>query len=146
VEVQAHFDGIELTAHKGVKVISITDVIEMAGKREVLLTSGGAYIRIKDGDIEIHAPGTIDVKGAQRAFGGPTSLYERYKLEGKKGNLRIRYVDADGNVPEGEPIKLVSEDGATHHVALDGKGIGELKGIDFGRFVASQVKRIGEQS
>jgi type VI secretion system secreted protein VgrG len=74
VEVQAHFDGIELTAHKGVKVISITDVIEMAGKREVLLTSGGAYIRIKDGNIEMHAPGKIDVKGAKRVFDGPTEM------------------------------------------------------------------------
>jgi len=145
VEVQAHSDGIELTAHKGVRVISITEAVEMAGKKEILLTSGGAYIRIKDGNIEMHAPGTIDVKGAKRVFDGPTSLYERYKSEGKKANLRVRYVDADGNVPEGEPIKLVSEDGATHHVTLDDKGIGELKNVDFGRFVAHQVKRIGEQ-
>jgi type VI secretion system secreted protein VgrG len=74
VEVQAHTDGIELTANKGVKAISITDVIEMAGKREVLLTSGGAYIRIKDGNIEMHAPGKIDVKGAKRVFDGPTHI------------------------------------------------------------------------
>ncbi|QLD47859.1 DUF2345 domain-containing protein, partial [Paraburkholderia fungorum] len=33
---------------------------------------GGAYIRIKDGNIEIHAPGKIDIKGAQHAFSGPT--------------------------------------------------------------------------
>jgi type VI secretion system secreted protein VgrG len=74
VEVQAHSDGIELQAHKGVKVISITEAIEMAGKREILLTSGGAYIRIKGGNIEIHAPGKIDVKGAKRVFGGPTHI------------------------------------------------------------------------
>ena len=73
VEVQAHSDGIELTAHKGVKVISITEAVEMAAKKEILLTSGGAYVRIKDGNIEIHAPGTIDVKGAKRMFAGPTS-------------------------------------------------------------------------
>jgi type VI secretion system secreted protein VgrG len=74
VELQAHSDGIELTAHKGVKVISITEAIEVAGKREILLTSGGAYIRIKDGNIEVHAPGTIDVKGAKRVFAGPTEM------------------------------------------------------------------------
>ncbi|MBU6490319.1 MAG: DUF2345 domain-containing protein, partial [Burkholderiales bacterium] len=73
IEVQAHSDGIDLTAHKGVKVISITEAVEMAGKKEILLTSGGAYIRIKDGNIEIHAPGTIDVKGAKRVFAGPVS-------------------------------------------------------------------------
>ena len=74
VEVQAHSEGIELMAHKGMKVISTTEAVEMAGKREILLTSGGAYIRIKDGNIEIHAPGSVDVKGARRVFDGPTHL------------------------------------------------------------------------
>jgi type VI secretion system secreted protein VgrG len=53
-------------------------------------------------------------------------------------------MDAEGKVPEGEPIKLASEDGALHNVVLDGEGKGELKGIDFGKFVADQVKRSGE--
>ncbi|MBU6489183.1 MAG: DUF2345 domain-containing protein, partial [Burkholderiales bacterium] len=74
IEVQAHSDGIDLTAHKGVKVISITEAVEMAGKKEILLTSGGAYIRIKDGNIEIHAPGSVDVKGSRRVFDGPTHI------------------------------------------------------------------------
>ncbi|TAM53423.1 MAG: type VI secretion system tip protein VgrG [Paraburkholderia sp.] len=74
VEVQAHSDGIQLTAHKDVKVISITEAVEMAGKKEILLTSGGAYIRIKDGNIQIHAPGSVDVKGAKRLFDGPTHI------------------------------------------------------------------------
>ena len=74
VEVQAHSDGIELTAHKGVRVISITEAVEMAGKKEILLTSGGAYIRIKDGNIEVHAPGKVDVKGSRRVFDGPTHI------------------------------------------------------------------------
>jgi len=74
IEVQAHSDDIELTAQKGLKVVSSTQMVEVAGKREVLLTSGGAYIRIKDGNIEIHAPGEVDVKGAKRVFAGPTEM------------------------------------------------------------------------
>ncbi|PMS18379.1 type VI secretion system tip protein VgrG [Trinickia dabaoshanensis] len=74
IEVQAHSDAIELTAQKAVKVVSATQTVEVAGKQEILLTSGGAYIRIKDGNIEIHAPGTVDVKGAQRSFSGPASM------------------------------------------------------------------------
>ena len=97
VEVQAHSDGIELSAHKGVKVISITEAIEMAGKREVLLTSGGAYIRIKDGNIEIHAPGTIDVKGANRVFAGPVSgNYQMHGVEGQGGMKPGRSIDFSG--------------------------------------------------
>lgn len=75
VEIQAHSDNIELIAHKTVKVLSATEKIEVAAQQEILLTSGGAYIRIKDGNIEIHAPGRVDVKGASHAFTGPTQLH-----------------------------------------------------------------------
>ncbi|MBU9421037.1 type VI secretion system Vgr family protein [Burkholderia gladioli] len=75
VEIQAHSDDIELIAQKTVKVLSATEKIEVAAQQEILLTSGGAYIRIKDGNIEIHAPGKIDVKGASHAFTGPTQLH-----------------------------------------------------------------------
>jgi type VI secretion system secreted protein VgrG len=74
VEIRAHSDNIEMTAQKSLKVLSATESIEVAAKQEVLLTSGGAYIRIKDGGIEIHAPGKIDIKGAQHSFAGPASL------------------------------------------------------------------------
>ncbi len=97
VDVQAHADGIELQAQKSVKLISIADVIEMAGKREVLLTSGGAYIRIKDGNIEMHAPGTIDMKGAKRVFAGPVSgNYQMHGVEGQGGMKTGRATDFSG--------------------------------------------------
>ncbi|MFM0649878.1 DUF2345 domain-containing protein, partial [Paraburkholderia bryophila] len=72
VEIQAHSDNIELTAQKTLKLLSATEKIEAAAKQEILLTSGGAYIRVKDGNIEIHAPGKIDIKGSQHSFNGPT--------------------------------------------------------------------------
>lgn len=63
VEIQAHSDNIELTAQKTIKVVSVAETIEIEAKQEILLTSGGAYIRIKDGNIEISAPGKVDIKG-----------------------------------------------------------------------------------
>ncbi|MDR6482893.1 type VI secretion system Vgr family protein [Paraburkholderia terricola] len=144
VEIQAQGDNLEITAQKTLKLLSATEKIDAAAKQEILLTSGGAYVRISGGNIEIHAPGKIDIKGSQHSFAGPTSLDRTYNTEGKKADMRIRYMDAEGNVPEGEPIKLASEDGALHNVVLDGEGKGELTGIDFGKFVADQVKRSGE--
>ncbi|PRY06121.1 type VI secretion system Vgr family protein [Paraburkholderia sp. BL25I1N1] len=78
VEIQAHNDNIELTAQKSVKLVSATEQIQAIAKGEILLISGGAYIRIKDGNIEIHAPGKIDVKGAQHSFNGPTRIDEKF--------------------------------------------------------------------
>ena len=78
VEIQAHDDNIELTAQKTLKLLSATQAIEGVAKQEILLTSGGAYIRLKDGNIEIHAPGAIDVKGLQHSFNGPVRLDEKF--------------------------------------------------------------------
>ncbi|MGY6156933.1 type VI secretion system Vgr family protein [Paraburkholderia graminis] len=144
VEIQAQGDNLEITAQKTLKLLSATERIDAAAKQEILLTAGGAYVRISGGNIEIHAPGKIDIKGSQHSFAGPTSLDRTYNTEGKKADMRIRYMDAEGNVPEGEPINLASEDGVVHNLVLDGEGKGELNGIDFGRFVADQVKRSGE--
>jgi type VI secretion system secreted protein VgrG len=74
VEVQAHADNVELTAQKSLLLASVTEKIQAAAQQEILLTSGGAYIRIKDGNIEIHAPGKLDFKGADHAFSGPTRM------------------------------------------------------------------------
>ena len=88
IEIQAHSDTIELTAQKTVKVLSMTDNIEVASAKEILLTAGGAYIRIKNGNIEIHAPGKIDIKGAQHGFNGPAA--QGYVLPGLPSSTRRR--------------------------------------------------------
>ncbi|WP_175873786.1 type VI secretion system Vgr family protein [Burkholderia sp. BCC0397] len=75
IEIQAHMDDIELTAQKTVKVLSATESVEIAAKQEILLTSGGAYIRMGNGNIEIHAPGKIDFKGGAHNFSGPTQAH-----------------------------------------------------------------------
>jgi type VI secretion system secreted protein VgrG len=90
VEVQAHSDNIELTAQKTMKLLSTTEKIEVAAQQEVLLSSGGAYIRIKDGNIEIHAPGKVDLKGSQHSFAGPVN--QPYPLPQFKPSYQAQYV------------------------------------------------------
>ncbi|MFA1668929.1 DUF2345 domain-containing protein, partial [Chromobacterium piscinae] len=74
VQVQAQSDAMELTADKDVAITSVKQKIHLNGKQEILLTSGGAYVRIKDGKIELHAPGTISIKGASHNFSGPDQM------------------------------------------------------------------------
>ncbi|WP_434656333.1 type VI secretion system Vgr family protein [Chromobacterium violaceum] len=73
VQVQAQSDAMELTADKDVTITSVKQKIHLNGKQEILLTSGGAYVRIKDGKIELHAPGTVSFKGASHDWSGPAS-------------------------------------------------------------------------
>lgn len=74
VEIQTHSDNIEVTAQKTVKILSATERIEIASATGILLTSSGGYIRIKDGNIEIHTPNMVDIKGATHTFAGPAQM------------------------------------------------------------------------
>ena len=74
VEIQAHDNNIEIIADKTLKVISANDRIEIAADKEILLTSGGAYIRIGNGNINIHAPGVVEHKAAAHPFMGPIKI------------------------------------------------------------------------
>jgi type VI secretion system secreted protein VgrG len=73
VELQAQSDNIEITADKTVKVISTADCVNVLAQKEVTLSAGGATIRLANGNIYVHAPGTVEVKGAQFVVDGPAS-------------------------------------------------------------------------
>lgn len=135
VEIQAHSDNVEVTAQKTVKVLSATEKVEVAASQGVLLTSGGAYIRIQGGNIEIHAPGKIDIKGAQHAFAGPASMpYDLPALP--KGDLhnKLELNLTDGNLKPvpGAPYKVVFDNGTTLTGKLDANGHALLRDVPDG--------------
>lgn len=101
----------------------------------VLLTSGGAYIRIQGGNIEIHAPGKIDIKGAQHAFAGPTSApYDLPALP--KGDLHnkleLNLTDDNLKPLPGAPYKVVFDNGTTLTGKLDANGHALLRDVPDG--------------
>ncbi|MEN9660048.1 MAG: hypothetical protein RL571_3513 [Pseudomonadota bacterium] len=78
IQLQAQSDDIEITADKNVKITACKEKAEIAAGNELLFTSGGGYIRIKDGNIEIHCPGEISIKGASHEMSGGTSLAKTF--------------------------------------------------------------------
>ncbi|WP_137009490.1 type VI secretion system Vgr family protein [Aquitalea aquatilis] len=74
VQIQAQSDAMELTADKDVTITSCKERITIAAKEEILLACGGGYIRLKGGNIEIHCPGTVSVKGASHNLSGPDRM------------------------------------------------------------------------
>ncbi|QBC42126.1 type VI secretion system Vgr family protein [Iodobacter fluviatilis] len=74
LQMQAQSDDIEITADKNTKFTAIKGKGLFNAKQEILMTAGGAYIRIKDGKIELHAPGKISIKGGSHDWSGPASL------------------------------------------------------------------------
>ncbi|WP_244893900.1 type VI secretion system Vgr family protein, partial [Chromobacterium violaceum] len=100
VQVQAQSDAMELTADKDVTITSGKQKIHLNGKQEILLTSGGAYVRIKDGKIELHAPGTVSFKGASHDWSGGTSLGQTFNaMPQTKFDDRFQLVDKHTGKP-----------------------------------------------
>ncbi len=71
VSAQAQSGPLKITADKTVTVASITQGITLAAKQHVLLTAGGAYIKLAGGNIEIHGPGAMAFKAGMRERAGP---------------------------------------------------------------------------
>lgn len=74
VEVQAQSDEMHLTSLKDLTVTSTGGKTIVAAKDELLLTCGGAYIRLKDGQIEYGSPGNQTVKATNWVVDGPQSM------------------------------------------------------------------------
>lgn len=135
IEVQAQSDNVELTAQKGVKIVSSTDAIEIAADQGIVLTSGGAYIKIAGGNIEIHGPGTVDVKGAQRLFNGPASM--GYPLPSARpdapGQLELVHKYANEAAVKGGAFSVFdSSGGLLNKGALDASGKTIVSGLPSG--------------
>ncbi|PQV47556.1 type VI secretion system Vgr family protein [Paraburkholderia sp. BL21I4N1] len=127
VEVQAHADNVELTAQKSLLLVSATEQIKAAAQQEILLTSGGGYIRIKGGNIEIHAPGKIDIKGAQHSFSGPTRMDVTNPAFKDMPTRRLMLntmasPSATNVVPAGMPYKLFADGALVKQGVFDKTG------------------------
>ncbi|MFH2801062.1 type VI secretion system tip protein VgrG [Enterobacter hormaechei] len=64
VDIQAQGDAMNIQALKDVSVVSNTGKITINASQELLMTCGGAYIRMSGGDIECGCPGNILLKAA----------------------------------------------------------------------------------
>ncbi len=133
VEVQAHADNIELTAQKTLRLLAATGDIESAAAKEILLTSGGAYIRIKGGNIEIHAPGNIDIRGGRHSFAGPASTaYPLPPLPTSKYEAAMQYLYHDNEPVQGARYVATLADGSVREGVLDAQGRMHLQDVSVG--------------
>jgi len=74
IDIQAQDDNIEALAKKDISITSVEGKISVAASKEIVLTCGGAYIKISDGNIELGAPKNILLKAANVQKAGPASL------------------------------------------------------------------------
>jgi type VI secretion system secreted protein VgrG len=75
-QMQAQSGEIELTADQAIQMTSISQEIKAAAAKDITMTSGGGYIKLGGGNIDIHAPGMVSIKCAKLVIEGAVSLTE----------------------------------------------------------------------
>jgi len=131
VDIQAQTDAMRLKADQQLSLSSVKGEITLTAEQGITLVSRGAYIKIKDGSIEIGAPGEIRVRNDNTVWGGAASLEKaltpmvledpvyRNPLLG-----RFQVVDQDDGLPKSNmTYRLVTEDGQEVRGKTDANGV-----------------------
>ncbi|MGA9224440.1 MAG: type VI secretion system tip protein VgrG, partial [Pseudomonas graminis] len=74
VKLHAQSAALHALAQDDIKIESLAGRIEISAPKELVLSCGGAFIRIKDGEIELGAPGNIYHRAVYVLKGGATTL------------------------------------------------------------------------
>jgi type VI secretion system secreted protein VgrG len=74
VELHAQASDVHVQAKADINIESVDGRIQISAPQELVLNCGGAYIRLKDGDIELGAPGNIYLKATDVHKFGSTRL------------------------------------------------------------------------
>lgn len=121
---QAQDDDVQISADQSVIVTASLGHIMVAAEQHVTLTSGGAYIKIANGNIDIHAPGSVSVKGANYALTGPTSMQAELPQfsKGDTGKKFVLHYGMSQTPAPNQPYKITMDDGQVVEGKTDSQG------------------------
>lgn len=148
VSLQSQHGHTHVQAEQNIYVNSITQDIHIAAPKHILMTAMGAALKIEGGNITLTAPGIVEFKASHKNLTTPMStsvsgmdFMHAADLPSKIKEFTVRYVDAEGNVPEGEPLSLTYEKSKQTSLALNADGEGKLTNIKPSVFLIKQNKR-----
>ncbi len=124
VEIQAQSDEMTLDALKDIRISSSEGKLIISAKQEIILTSGGGYIRIADGTVECAAPDKIIERGAVwQKFGGQSLSQAMQNWENTDFAItpEVRRLSDDSPVA-GLTLGLTGGDGRQQKVATSTSG------------------------
>ncbi|KGE64853.1 type VI secretion system Vgr family protein, partial [Pseudomonas fluorescens] len=101
LEIESHGDVMKLIARQDITLQSVQGHLQLTAKNGITLGCGGAYIRLTPkGDIQIHGPGLISIKGKHRLNPGTSEQFPLPELPGSvcKECLKKAHAAAQGFV------------------------------------------------
>ncbi|CAG8863304.1 hypothetical protein PS627_00240 [Pseudomonas fluorescens] len=130
VEVQAQSDAMGLQSDKDLTLKSINGEMHLNAQHGITLVSRGAYIKLKDGSIEIGAPGELRIRNDHVEWGGAASVDKalsqmvlkdpvyKYPTQG-----RFQVKDKESDVPKAHVgYRIEAEDGTVVRGVTDENG------------------------
>ncbi|WP_312740258.1 type VI secretion system tip protein VgrG [Cedecea neteri] len=135
VEIQAQGDEMALDALKDIRIRSSEGRLVISAKQEILLTSGGGYIRIAEGTVECAAPDKIIERGAVwQKFGGRSISQAARSWESADFSYTPKAIHSyDGSALSAQKLSIHTPDAVSQTVATAENGRGELrKQVDVG--------------
>ncbi|TCB86948.1 type VI secretion system tip protein VgrG [Enterobacter quasihormaechei] len=131
VEIQAQGDEMTLDALKDIRISSSEGKLIISAKQEIVLTSGGGYIRIADGTVECAAPDKIIERGAVwQKFGGQSFSQAVQKWESSAFEMGPEVLWPYSETPvAGQKISLTHSDGTMQELKTSADGRGEKQNL-----------------
>ncbi|EFM0280618.1 type VI secretion system Vgr family protein [Escherichia coli] len=128
VEAEAQNDGMHLTSRKEMEICSTESRVEITAKEELVLSCGGAYIKLSNGGVEIGGPRNILLKssnvqkmGALSLLAQMAELPESYNPSQYKGKFQV--IDEITKEPlTNTNYAIKREDGSVEYGVTDDNG------------------------
>lgn len=132
ISIEAQHDEMSLDALKDLSISSHDGKVIIKAKKEIILTSGGGYIRIADGSVECAAPDKIIERGAVwQKFGGQSINTAMQSWESSEFAVKPQFVsyDKEAQIDLSHPVGIIA-DGAKSSSTSDTLGnVSEQKGL-----------------
>lgn len=131
VEIQAQGDEMTLDALKDIRISSSEGKLIISAKKEIVLTSGGGYIRIADGTVECAAPDKIIERGAVwQKYGGQSFSQAVQKWESSEFEMGPEVLWPYSETPvASQKISLTHSDGTVQELMTSADGRGEKQNL-----------------
>lgn len=125
--MQSQHGGMQVDAAQDLKATAGGRMVFMAQEEVTFIVSGGAYLTLKGGDVEIGGPGAITIRTAGHHWDGPASGKTELPTFGKDDFSRIpRLLRAsDGKPVEGMQLEVTRSRDAPVSGKSNGAGEGE---------------------
>jgi len=123
VSSQSQTGATQVAADQNVDVASTTANLLVAAPQHVLLTAGGAAIRIEGGAITLSGPGNVSFKAGMKVLtGGGSARAPALQMPNTEFDIQFQLVSAAGRSMAGQLVRLMHEDGSLQTVKLDAGG------------------------